>query len=510
MAYPILAASSTWYKSSQARSTITQINVVDSYTPTGSENETWNADTGNTGSIKCYRTGTILTIAGNGSGKIAANTNSSYAFSDSSRTNFYSSLTVINGLNILDTSNVVNAEGMFSFFESLNTLDVGNFNTSNITNMTAMFARSPSLENLDVATKIINAGTEDEYIAWDVSNVSSFKAMFQGSSSTEKMKIKSLNVGDWNTSSATNMAHMFYRCGELTSIPLDNWNVSNVTTMSHMFSDCSKLQSINLINWDTSKVTTFDAMFNDCISLTTIDVSSLKTQSCLSFAQMFERCSSLTEIIGLDKLDTANGTNFDQMFEDCSNLTEIIGLNNWDTGSATDMHKMFRGCKSLTAIDVSSFIVNNPSAVSQMFEGCENVKYLDLSGFKTLGTTYLAHMFTGMNRLEKITLGSDFKFDGCDSSIISSAELPTPDPAYITGADGRWYDVNSNAIAPAAIPDKTFGVYYATPALVEDDANKLVLVKNGSLLRAAAAIRAKNGATSGYAPAEFADAILNI
>lgn len=41
---PILAPNSTWYKSSTAKGTITEINIVDRYTPTGSEDETWNAD----------------------------------------------------------------------------------------------------------------------------------------------------------------------------------------------------------------------------------------------------------------------------------------------------------------------------------------------------------------------------------------------------------------------------------------------------------------------------------
>ena len=60
---PTLAASNTWYKGTAARNTYTEIHIVDSYTPIGNE-ETWNADVDNSGSIKCYANGTVLTIVG--------------------------------------------------------------------------------------------------------------------------------------------------------------------------------------------------------------------------------------------------------------------------------------------------------------------------------------------------------------------------------------------------------------------------------------------------------------
>ena len=79
---PTLAEGYSWYKGSMAIiSTITAIEIKDSYTPSGTPTESWNADVDNSGSIKAYVEGTKLTIAGNGAGKIMANANSGGAFS---------------------------------------------------------------------------------------------------------------------------------------------------------------------------------------------------------------------------------------------------------------------------------------------------------------------------------------------------------------------------------------------------------------------------------------------
>ena len=128
---PTMAASSSWYKSSVSRNTITKITFVDSYTTTGAETESWNADAQNVGDIKCYRTGTEIIIAGNGAGKIKANENSSYMFSIANDTkNAFAAVTAIDNLNILDTSNVVNMNYMFANCKKLVNLNLDEFGTN--------------------------------------------------------------------------------------------------------------------------------------------------------------------------------------------------------------------------------------------------------------------------------------------------------------------------------------------------------------------------------------------
>lgn len=157
---PTLAANSNWYKGSTAKSTITAIEIKDSYTPMGTVTESWNADVDNSGSIKAYVEGTKLTIAGNGAGKIMANADSRNVF-----TNF-SAATSISGLNLLDTSNVTNMYSMFYYCSALTSVgNLSGWNTSKVVDMQLMFRNCTALTSLDVS-------------GWDTSKVTNMSNIF--------------------------------------------------------------------------------------------------------------------------------------------------------------------------------------------------------------------------------------------------------------------------------------------------------------------------------------------
>lgn len=135
MATPIFAPNFTWYKSSYERPNITSIAIVDSYTPTGSETESWDASATNDGSLMVYRTGNTLTIAGNGSGSIKMNEDASRMFSFSTNSKCFLNLTTITGMTLLDSSEVTLMNNMFNYCNSLTSIDVSSFITNNVTNM---------------------------------------------------------------------------------------------------------------------------------------------------------------------------------------------------------------------------------------------------------------------------------------------------------------------------------------------------------------------------------------
>jgi len=74
--------------------------------------------------------------------------------------------------------------------------------------------------------------------------------------------------GYLNTSLVTNMRYMFCVTA-LTSLDLSSFDTSSVTDMNHMFSGCEILTSLNLSSFDTSSVTDMSYMFYNCSSLTT-------------------------------------------------------------------------------------------------------------------------------------------------------------------------------------------------------------------------------------------------
>ena len=78
------------------------------------------------------------------------------------------------------TSSATNMSLMFYNTSAGSISGIENFNTSLVTNLNG-FARGPfKAQEANYKTKIVNAGTADEFIAWDVSNCVNFGSMFAG------------------------------------------------------------------------------------------------------------------------------------------------------------------------------------------------------------------------------------------------------------------------------------------------------------------------------------------
>ena len=267
---PTLAAGSGWYKGSTGRYTITEIELVDSYTATGNETESWDASAAQDGSVKAYINGTKLTIAGNGAGKIMANAKSNSAFDS------FGNVTTISGLDKLDTANVTDMRAMFTTCMELTSLDLSGWDTSNVTNMSRMFNNCMVLTSLDLS-------------GWDTSNVTNMYSMFASC-----YKLTSLDLSGFDTSKVTNMGAMFQSLTNLTSLDLSGWDTAKVTDMSYMFNNSWALTSLDLSSWDTAKVTDMNYMFLSCRKLTKIYASNLwSTASVTRSTDMFGDCSKL-------------------------------------------------------------------------------------------------------------------------------------------------------------------------------------------------------------------------
>lgn len=422
---PVLAAGDTWFAqggTTAAKSSITELVIADSYSPEGTDYEAWDASAALDGSVTAYLEGTKLTLAGNGSGGIAANENASYAFSDSGGSDYFSAMTTFTGGELLsmhrvtdmsymfylasalltvdvanwdvshvtnmsyvfsgladvadmsltaldvskwDTGNVTNMERLFRKCTALTAVEVGLWNTGKVTNMAAMFNYCTSLTYLDLMPKVVNEGTEAEYIAWDTGNVTSFQAFFTAAQNTGNMRLTDdtmEGISKWNTGSATTTRTMFYGCGHITKLDLSKkevtvgnktwtaWDTSKITSMYHMFADCMRMTDYSFDGWDTSNVTDMNGMFNDNNALARIDVSMFNTAQA-NLGQMFEGCYVLEEIIGLDKWDTSANVSMQEMFHQCYKIT-TLDLSAWDTSKVRNMHHVFSLCYKLTTIYV--------------------------------------------------------------------------------------------------------------------------------------------------------------
>lgn len=533
MAYPVLAPKYTWWApnvSTVTRAIITEIEIKDSYTPDASVTvvDSWDASAAKDGSIMCYVIGTKLIMAGNGSGKIAANNDSSFCFSEpyaSGVTRYlFTSAAVIDGLNMLDMSNAITIDNMFYTCSAVRSLDVSNWDLSSCTNMFATFYGCSALASLDVSK-------------WDVSNVTNMSRMFQLCSS-----ISLIDVSKWNMSNVTNVSLMFGYCPSLKNIDVSNWDVSNVINIGSLFSGCTALTSLDVSNWNVSCATSMTYMFHETKNLKVLDVSKWNVSNVTSMAFMFSGSSSLKEI-DVSKWDVSNVTNFAE-FATNANMKRK-GIENWKTTSATTMTALFHNCAEeeldLSGWDVSKvqffcrMFENSPNlkrvkglekwdtssglGFDSMFKNCYKLEEVNLSSFDTSKakngvkdsacshyTATLNNMFLSCNNLKKVTLGSKFSIngDGSNTTAANKAILPTPSTDYIAGADGNWYNFTGESFAPNGMKDKTVETYYASYDIVAD---MDVVVKNGSLIDTAKAIKEKNGSTDRYTPAQFGSAI---
>lgn len=364
---------------------------------------------------------------------------------------YCNNLTIIEGIQNLNTENIFNMSSMFEGTK-ITQIDLSGFNTSNVITMENMFSNCQNLTNLDLS--------------------------------------------GFNTENVTNMSSMFSNCQNLTHLDLSGFNTENVTNMSSMFSNCKNLKSIDISTFNTKNVTNMESMFIQCKSLTTLDLSSFNTASLTHLPYMFCDCQNLRTIF-VDKdnwlIDSNicniwNGGHVAGMFYGCESLfgekgTEVMPQNengtfahidggksnpgyltskgakpfipdnnkkpyavlengvltcyygsdkpenavwikkwknDWDKKEITKIiidksfadYKLYRcrlfyDCNNLTNIEGIKYLnTTHINDMSYMFQNCRSLKTLDLSGLNTDNITNMNCMFDNCDSLISINLGS--------------------------------------------------------------------------------------------------------
>ena len=384
MAYPVLAPNRTWFSqggTTTQGSTFTKITIVDSYTPTGEETETWNADVNNTGAIKWYKKGTELIIAGNGSGKIAMNPDSTKVFY-LGQTDTFSNVTKIDGLNIFDTTSVLDAKQMFFKMSSLTALDLDSFFTSpSLTSISGIFAMCSSLVDLSVAQ-------------WNLTQVLQMQQAFYGCTS-----LKNLDLSTWRPTAATQVYAMFRECTALENLNLTDWTLPKATNASSMFSGCSSLTTVDTTNFGMAEMTNCWSMFKDCHKLVDPPVQNWDTSKVTDMAQMFYRCYAITSNLQIQDWDTSKVTTMRSMFsadnygEHYATGMTTLHIENWNTSSVTDVGWMFYGQKGLTSLDLSKWDTSKIQVFHHFFAHCTNLVPIGIENWDTSSATTFNAIF---------------------------------------------------------------------------------------------------------------------
>ncbi|MBV3428258.1 BspA family leucine-rich repeat surface protein [Prevotella copri] len=276
-----------------------------------------------------------------------------------------------------NTEKVTNMEDMFSGCKALTTIYASSkFVTTRVTKSSGMFNKCEKLKGevvwkKDKATDKTYAKIEGGYFSGGIPRVKyadGTLTFFLTSKETLGENEYELNSGknlpEWvkkhifgitkvvfDTSFAnarpTSCYMWFYLCGNLNQVEgIKNLNTKEVTDMAGMFCKCRDLSSLDVSGFNTEKVTDMSEMFEECISLKLLDVAKFNTANVKSMSNMFYNCQNLVSL-NVTNFNTANVTNMQGMFSGCPALTTIYASDKFVTGQVTDGSNMFSNCINL-------------------------------------------------------------------------------------------------------------------------------------------------------------------
>ncbi len=231
----------------------------------------------------------------------------------------------------------------------------------------------------------------------------------------EFSKLTTIDLTNLNTENTVSMSSIFQRAEKLVVITgLNTLDTSSVTDMSHMFNGCTSLEEVDLSSFNTAAVTDMTSMFHNCDNLNGLDLSTFNTAKVTDMRNMFNSCDapSFTSL-DISHFDTPAVTDMCGMFAYCRTHTDLKLGENFKTHNVTDMSLLFTGCNKLPDsffTVLRTFDTAKVTNMSSMFSNCQNVETLDLSSFDTSSVTNMSHMFNSCTSLEEIDLSS-FSFD---------------------------------------------------------------------------------------------------
>ena len=316
-----------------------------------------------------------------------------------------------------NTEKVTNMEKMFSSCKALTTIYASSkFVTTQVSNSSNMFYNCNKLKGEEVctndkATDKTYAKIEGGYFSGGIPRVKyadGTLTFFLTSKETLGENEYELNSGknlpEWvkkhifgitkvvfDTSFAnarpTSCYMWFNLCGNLNQVEgIKNLNTKEVTDMADMFCKCRDLSSLDVSGFNTEKVTDMSEMFNECISLKLLDVAKFNTANVKSMSNMFYNCQNLASL-NVTNFNTANVTNMQGMFSGCPALTTIYASDKFVTGQVTDGSNMFSNC-----INLKGFIdyKNNSDKTDHIFANYKTgyfTKLVGKNGDEKIGAT---------------------------------------------------------------------------------------------------------------------------
>ena len=275
----------------------------------------------------------------------------------------------------LDTSAVTDMAHMFDGCLALQSVDLTGIDTGKVTDMSYMFYKA--------GYNGINKASRGQFVE-------------------NNFYLQVTGLNSFNTSSVTNMSHMFNVCSAKT-LAVSGFDVSHVTDFSHMFAGeytgnyanfwYTKFTSLDVSSWKVGGDVANNAqihlehMFDMVQKLTSLALTDdaddenagWKFTKVVNMASMFNRCEDVTSIVFPKYTDLKNVTSLTSIF--CRDAKIKVGSGNGDGG--------FKDIFSRWDISNNNIIEFSatPSDIQSNGDSANRLVQDDSTGLKNLSTT---------------------------------------------------------------------------------------------------------------------------
>lgn len=371
-------------------------------------------------------------------------------------------LTVVSGMENLNTSEVTTMSYMFQNCRSLRTIDLRFMNTVVVEQMDYMFSNCTSLKTIDLSNfntaynttfyRTFNGCTALENLIlgpnFDTRNIELFSFMFAGCTS-----LPELDLSDFTLNERARSVDMLSGCSALKTLVisasmdrLDNTACQGVGTQD---SPCAIIAPEDFdfgvdasgasFEWRNGwffigNPTPYAVFNNDVLTFYYDNLGKTRSGMIYNINEWDETCITSTHSVVFDKsFVTYQPTTTSRWFQGMKNLTTLVYIENLNTAQVKDMDYMFYDCAMLTDLDLSHFDTSQVGGVAQtlsdeytseedsvlyitytcegygmksMFEGCTNLINLNVSSFNTSKVRNMSNMFNGCSSLKDIDVSS--------------------------------------------------------------------------------------------------------
>jgi surface protein len=214
---------------------------------------------------------------------------------------------------------------------------------------------------------------------WDTSSVTNMTSMFGSAPAFNQ------NIGAWSTGAVTNMSFMF---GNATAFngSIGGWNTGAVTDMNQMFYNATAFNQ-NIGSWNTWAVTNMNQMFYNVTAFNQ-NIGGWNTGAVTNMSSMFENAIAFNQNIGT--WNTGAVTNMSNMFRDATTFNQNIS--GWNTGAVTTMFRMFFDATAFNG-SIGGWNTGAVTNMSQMFVTATAFNQ-NIGSWNTGAVTNMSQMFS--------------------------------------------------------------------------------------------------------------------